>query len=60
MKVCKCITLAQFEVLEDVLSEIEETRVYENTNYDRLQELKAMFSYQELRRLQKEEGYEYE
>jgi len=43
----KGITVKQFEILEDVLSEIEESRVYEGENKIVLDELKEMFSYSE-------------
>ena len=39
------LTLKQFEVLEDVLSEIEEFRVYEGEDDEALQELKKTFDY---------------
>ena len=52
------LTIDQFEILEDVLCEIEEYRVYEEENYERLQELKKIFSYKELKKLRKEEQNE--
>lgn len=39
------ITLKHFEILEDVLSEIEESRTYVGEDKKALDELKEMFSY---------------
>ena len=46
--VCKVqinLTLKQFEVLNDVLSEIEECRVYEDEDGEPLEKLQEIFSY---------------
>ena len=47
------ITLRQFEILEDVLSEIEESRVYEDDDKVVLDGLKDKFSYDEYLKLSK-------
>jgi len=50
------ITLRQFEILEDVLSEIEESRVYENDDKAILDELKDKFSYGKYLKLKESEN----
>ena len=53
----------QFEVLEDVLSEIEESRVYEGEDLKALEKLKEKFSYDNYMKFEeivkeiKEKGY---
>jgi len=47
------ITLRQFEILEDVLSEIEESRVYEDDDKVVLDGLKDKFSYDEYLKLRR-------
>ena len=48
MKVKVALTKKQFEVLEDVLSEIQESREYEGEDLSELEYLKMMFSYSHL------------
>lgn len=43
--IIKSITLKQFEVLNDVLWEIQESREYEGEDLEALEELKDMFCY---------------
>ena len=53
-KIKKMITLRQFEILNDVLMEIEESRVYEGDDYEILEQLQDMFSYSKYCELKKE------
>lgn len=45
------INKEQFYILEDVLSEIEESRVYEGRDKEVLDELKEMFKYSKGKKL---------
>lgn len=45
------ITIKEFEILEDVLSEIEESRVYEGDDKVALDSLKEKFSYSKYTKL---------
>ena len=49
-------TLKQFEILNDVLWEIEESRTYEGEDNEALQELKHMFNYGKFKEFRSEIG----